>query len=147
MKIRQGFVSNSSSSSFTCCITGRTESGMDLDLEDAGFLTASDGNIISESEVMSFLKLKGLEEEYDRFTSGGDGYDKEDDGDEDEDFYFDRWESLPKKFCPLHNLHLITDKTLLEYLLKRNGETEETASAEIKSKFSNLDALKEFIKG
>ena len=34
MKIRQGFVSNSSSSSFTCDVCGNTESGMDCGLSD-----------------------------------------------------------------------------------------------------------------
>jgi hypothetical protein len=33
MKIRQGFVSNSSSSSFTCCVCGEEESGWDLEYD------------------------------------------------------------------------------------------------------------------
>ena len=35
MKIRKGFVSNSSSSSFVCKICGETESDYDLSLRDA----------------------------------------------------------------------------------------------------------------
>ena len=38
MKIRSGFVSNSSSSSFVCCICGRSEGGYDMSLEDAGMV-------------------------------------------------------------------------------------------------------------
>ena len=37
MKVRKGFVSNSSSSSFVCDITGRTEGGYDASLSDVGF--------------------------------------------------------------------------------------------------------------
>ena len=44
MKIRQGFVSNSSSSSFICSVTGTIESGMDLSLEDAGMYECSNGH-------------------------------------------------------------------------------------------------------
>lgn len=45
MKIRTGFVSNSSSSSFVCEITGTVESGMDLSLEDAGMYECINGHI------------------------------------------------------------------------------------------------------
>ena len=38
MKIRYGFVSNSSSSSFTCLVCGSTESGMDACASDFDFV-------------------------------------------------------------------------------------------------------------
>lgn len=44
MKIRKGFVSNSSSSSFVCCITGATEGGYDVSLYDCGMVECEKGH-------------------------------------------------------------------------------------------------------
>jgi hypothetical protein len=55
MKIRQGFVSNSSSSSFTCDITGRTECGYDLSMRDAGFYQCAGGHTMDEEHVDAFI--------------------------------------------------------------------------------------------
>jgi len=44
MKIRLGFVSNSSSSSFLCVITGNIEGGYDLSLKDAGMADCVKGH-------------------------------------------------------------------------------------------------------
>lgn len=54
MKIRNGFVSNSSSSSFICDACGAVESGMDCSLEDMGFLECVNGHTFCEDH-----KLKG----------------------------------------------------------------------------------------
>lgn len=53
MKIRNGFVSNSSSSSFICDITGRVESGMDLDIEYAGMYQCQKGHTFDEDYHIS----------------------------------------------------------------------------------------------
>ena len=44
MKIRLGFVSNSSSSSFVCDVCGREDSGYDLGLEEAGMKECENGH-------------------------------------------------------------------------------------------------------
>jgi hypothetical protein len=64
MKYRTGFVSNSSSTSFTCCICGNTESGMDLCLSDAQMCECEHGHIMCNSEVSEFVKKKKLENEW-----------------------------------------------------------------------------------
>ena len=47
MKVRKGFVSNSSSTSYTCEICGGTESGWDSSpMEDFGFIECENGHII-----------------------------------------------------------------------------------------------------
>ena len=71
MKIRLGFVSNSSSSSFTCNICGHTESGWDLPLSEAGFIECSNYHIFCEEHVkydnteihISYLKENSDNEE------------------------------------------------------------------------------------
>ena len=55
MKIRNGFVSNSSSSSFICDVCGHDEAGYDLGLEDAEMYECQNGHIFCEShEVGDF---------------------------------------------------------------------------------------------
>lgn len=51
-KKRLSFVTNSSSSSYTCLINGETESGWDLGLEDAGMYECEYGHIFCENYVL-----------------------------------------------------------------------------------------------
>jgi hypothetical protein len=51
MKIRNGFVSNSSSSSYICEICGRSASGWDLSAGEAEMVTCQEGHLICSSHV------------------------------------------------------------------------------------------------
>ena len=51
MKIRLGFVSNSSSSSFICDFCGSVVSDRDLSMEDAGMLTCENGHVFCNEET------------------------------------------------------------------------------------------------
>lgn len=55
MKIRTGFVSNSSSCSYTCDICGYEESGMDLGLSEIEMVSCGDHYILVE-EIQSKFK-------------------------------------------------------------------------------------------
>jgi hypothetical protein len=61
MKVRQGFVSNSSSSSFICDICGHDESGWDLGLDDAMMVECRRGHLLCDSHVEA-------DDEYDRYN-------------------------------------------------------------------------------
>ncbi len=54
MKIRKGFVSNSSSTNFTCEICGEDISGMDLGLEDAEMYQCENGHRICQSHIKNY---------------------------------------------------------------------------------------------
>ena len=56
MKIRMGFVSNSSSSSFICDITGQIESGMDICLNDAEMSMCVNGHTFLNEYLLFDLK-------------------------------------------------------------------------------------------
>jgi hypothetical protein len=82
MKIRRGFVSNSSSSSFICDISGQAESGMDCSLEDFEMAECTEGHTFFTDgwpEVESWLT-----------------------GDDDDSGEGDRY-GVPKEFCPICN--------------------------------------------
>lgn len=58
MKIRAGFVSNSSSSSFICDVCGRVESGWDLPMADAMMFECTNGHTFCENESVEEFSLE-----------------------------------------------------------------------------------------
>jgi len=56
MKIRTGFVSNSSSSSFICDYCGDVESGYDMSMEDVGHAQFSCGHEVCLSHIPDSVK-------------------------------------------------------------------------------------------
>ena len=73
MKYRKDFVTNSSSSSFVCEICGRSESGYDMSLEDAGMYECVNGHVFCQDEAMTDFTRQEKIEMLKSYTSG-DGY-------------------------------------------------------------------------
>lgn len=63
MKVRQGFVSNSSSSSFICLVSGAVESGMDLDTQDAGMHSCMDEHVFCTRFLITDLTAANIKAE------------------------------------------------------------------------------------
>lgn len=153
MKIRAGFVSNSSSSSYTCDISGCTESGWDLRLCDAGMWQCRGGHTMSEeyvegnlhriaeAGVQSCLDALPGDDEREHFKEqledlGGDAstetlYDllvetmKE---------FVGRYE-LSESLCPICQMEYIKYDDVLRYLLNRMRRTYKELCVEIKHEF------------
>ena len=53
MKVRLGFVSNSSSSSFICDVSGHVESGWDLSFNEAGMCSCENNHTFCESYLLN----------------------------------------------------------------------------------------------
>jgi hypothetical protein len=53
MKIRNGFVSNSSSSSFTCEVCGYTDGGFDVCLSDFEMVECENGHIFCKEHIIN----------------------------------------------------------------------------------------------
>lgn len=144
MKVRNGFVSNSSSSSFTCDVSGRTTSGWDLCLSEAGMYECVNGHTIDEEYVIGNLKelaAGGLEVCLRAFPQSMgeclqeayDEYREENDSPPGADDMYDlltetlnecdgRYE-LPAGLCPLCTLKYVNTNATLRYLLNRMGRT------------------------
>jgi len=108
MKIRTGFVSNSSTTSYTCDLCAHTEAGYDsVGIEDFGFWSCENDHVVCfdcvpEEQMMDFL-------------------------DEDEGYYM-----VGTGACPVCRFEVASNGNLARYLLKETGIDRDEAFAEVK---------------
>jgi hypothetical protein len=108
MKIRIGFVSNSSTTSFTCDVCGYSESHHDsVGIEEFGMMECENGHIICQKEMLE--EWRKTEE------------------DEEEDIF-----ACPERCCPICKFTLFSTNDLAAYLLKKHGITREEVFAQVK---------------
>ncbi|RLF68164.1 MAG: hypothetical protein DRN26_00410 [Thermoplasmata archaeon] len=136
MKIRAGFVSNSSSSSFVCDICGREEGGWDITLEEAVMASCENNHIFCQDHILNTqdeidLVLEAIYSNADRAEEFRDYLKCNDYTPEDikgskgkyiifkytEEFCWD----LPFSICPLCNLKGISRHDVLMLLRKLTG--------------------------
>ena len=116
MKIRSGFVSNSSSSSFVCDICGETAEGWDLSLTDCDYYECVNGHCLCADDLL---------EEYSYELD-------EDDPEWDEELAYNY--QMPEKYCPICNF-IEPDEILLgNYLGEIYKITKDEVFKEIKAK-------------
>lgn len=111
MKIRTGFVSNSSSSSFVCCICGETQSGWDLSFHDIDAFSCANGHEMCQEHAIKDL------------TTNGDS--------EDEDNKLDLYEINPE-CCPVCMYQEFDYDDARRYLKKEYKISEDVVFQEIK---------------
>lgn len=129
MKIRNGFVSNSSSSSFQCdyCGTFEVDEGGDMGMYEFGFVECKAGHTICTSHLSADAQRKVEELAAD-----------------DEDF---QWSpTIETDDCPLCQLEVIRDDDLVNFLLQTVGKTREEMVNEIKERAKTLDQFRSFMK-
>ena len=71
MKVRYGFVSNSSSSSFTCLVCGSTESGMDACASDFDFMECDNGHLFCNTHMIRNKVKDELEHKIQKIRNNG----------------------------------------------------------------------------
>jgi hypothetical protein len=129
MKIRTGFVSNSSSSSFICDVSGAVESGWDLSLSEAGMYECKAGHTFCEDYLLNEAEFKAKYE------------------DEESEFYDEDIRYIvPSEYCPICSLSSISDTDLLNYLLKKSYTNRDEVKKEITEKFKTLKELVDSLK-
>jgi len=144
MKIRNGFVSNSSSCSFTCCRCGDTESGWDIGLQEARMFECEScgqnfcedcGDKIPKEEIIKELEGHALNNEY--IKSRIEDVDlKEADYDLLLDIAEDCYEiryCCPKEYCP----NCQENKIKKEEIEQFSKDTEWETYLRLKKKFNN----------
>ncbi len=135
MKTRNGFVSNSSTSSFICDFCGEVEAGMDLCLDDVGMIACRNGH---EFHIDCAGKYSKKIEKY--LEGSNKDEDNEDESDEDR-----RYEADPS-VCPFCQLDKLTQKDELGFRRLENPESEESILNRIKDKYKTYEAFKKVIK-
>ena len=174
MKTRTGFVSNSSSSSFICDVSGAVESGWDMCLSEAEMSECIHGHTFGNNYlVMDFSDLS-LEKKRELVIEGQNfndwSIDDKDEREADsekklkefeesltdemveeyiEDGDFDEDVSsgygLPEEMCPICSFEHITDNDARNYMLKKLGLNEDELKKEIKNTFKGYKDLQTFL--
>ena len=155
MKIRTGFVSNSSSSSFVCDLCGRTETGWDISLEEAEMIECVNGHVICVDEMVEDFpknELPSVEKQTKILLEYWE-YDKDDDPryyklksgnmteeeiaghfeDYRADYEQEHMHEMEEKYCPICQMIEFANKDLGAYLLKKTGITEDEVFAIVKA--------------
>lgn len=128
MKIRQGFVSNSSSSSFICEISGETFSGFDVGLYDAQMVVCENDHTFLDSYLIETPALKEEMENNDDWDYDG------------------RW-GVSASSCPICSLNEIPDKAVLEFILKEHNVSRHIVEEIIRERFNSIVELQKYNKG
>ncbi len=160
MKIRQGFVSNSSSSSFACDVCGETVEGWDACLSEAEMSECINGHIFC-NDHMKKKKEDPTIEELREFCLGNYStrdkerreellemeYDEVMDEAESWDYGVDDEYNVPESRCPICSFKNVASDEAYKYLLGRLNMSEAQLLGELKGKFDSYAEMQKSIKG
>lgn len=163
MKIRQGFVSNSSSSSYTCDVCNRTESGWDLVLDEAEMKSCVNGHTFCTKHAPPFTMNVDIAKEIllaQWYYTSGSGKELREQiatartmlelegivSDLDDALYEATTYEVPPQACPICSFGKVYGRDAFLYLLKIAGRTEADFLAELKDKFGSYGEMKKWLK-
>lgn len=135
MKYRSSFVTNSSSSSYTCNICGEDASGWDLCLSEAEMVECINGHTLCEEHIDN----KILDSLFCPDTESGMYIDDAGNEIDPSDIRYE----FPEKFCPICRFDKLQSDDIINYLIKYQNLDIEKLRTEIKEKFSSYS---DFIK-
>lgn len=155
MKVRFGFVSNSSSSSFVCEICGHTETGYDASLEDVGFVQCEHAHIFCDEHVINTDEGVEYEDEYDEYLKAKhcpicqfEEYSQSElvtylvkEYNIPKDLVFSEIKAINKRRKKLY------DHEYIEYVFKKNNLTDDIILQLLKDKFKNYNKFNNYIYG
>lgn len=155
MKIRQGFVSNSSSSSYTCVVCCEEAGGWDCSPGEVGMMECITGHIFCEGHVnevtldMDAIRKYCLEqaenrEEQERI-SDMDNEELKEQAEEMECPLVENSYECPSSYCPICSFKNARTWDTYRYLLKKYNLTEEQLLSDLKKEFENYDKFLEFL--
>lgn len=156
MKIRNGFVSNSSSSSFTCDVCGHTTSGWDLALDDAGMYECSLGHYYCDNhKLKATLTLEEMRKEL-LLAAYSDNKKTEIENTPNEnipDLYKETdWKEGGEGrymgascYCPVCQIQALPDSDLVKWFLLENKMTRQDAIVCVKEQYKTYQKFKDTI--
>jgi len=141
MKIRTGFVSNSSSSSFICDITGGVESGYDCSYDDLGMSKCERGHVFYTKFLVKELDELTTEEKKDFLIKY---HIDEDEEGTIKDIIKDY--GNPSAMCPICSMKKVSLDESRKYMLKKLNLSEEKLKEEILNNFHSYNDYIEYIR-
>ena len=129
-KYRLDFVTNSSSSSFVCCVCGGDESGWDLSLYEAEMYECTNGHVFHEDCANREILRKVLEEAEEK---------------EDFDEYDFRYEASPE-VCPICRFDKFLTKDLLGFIVKSKNLDLKEIKNNIRAEFPDYKTFEKYLK-
>ena len=123
MKMRNGFVSNSSSSSYICEICNEIESGYGIGPSDLGMEYCENGHYYHTS----CLHNKDIKEKVEELFKLKEQEEKNEDNDYDE---------VPSKYCPVCQMIVISDSLVLRHILETANLDINKVKDEMRKKFA-----------
>lgn len=160
MKIRNGFVSNSSSSSFICDVCGTVECGYDASMSDFGMINCENGHTLHERCVQNltidykliitdFIKERENYSNKDYFKDVFEKFNEilkhEEITEEDKDIISEYTDEkyIPAYNCPVCNLNHINDDIKVKYITKKLNVD---IDSEIRNQFKTLKEVEEYVR-
>jgi len=134
LKIRKGFVSNSSSSSFICDVCGEAVSGMDMSLDEAEMYECENGHTFCRDHATD---KDELEEKLNKLAE---------DDEEDTDSYYDAIYKIAEKYCPCCTFETVSPYDLTDCLLKKVGMSKEDVAKELRERFADFNTFSDYLK-
>ena len=125
MKFRNGFVTNSSSSSFVCQICGESNSGFDSDPADLGFVVCKNHHVFCDRHIINIPYGERYWEIAEKESSYG--------------------YNLPEEYCPICQMEFLADDDYIEYM-KKQGFYKDEIFKQIKQNFKSYEEFKAYLK-
>ena len=133
MRIRLGFVSNSSSSSFTCQVCNKTVECMDDNRpSDVGLIECENGHVFCEKHPKAFAKK--LKKQYNKK--------------ENIDKSIEGWKyyTISSDICPICQFNTVSEGDVSSYILALNKENRKSIKKEMLSIFKSRKEFLKFIR-
>ncbi len=124
MKVRKGFISNSSSTSFICDICAESVGGYDMGLEEADMFTCENSHTFCRDHTVGGREV--VENQIDEDGEGIDPYE------------------IPSKYCPCCMFDKVADFDIVAYFLKEKGMTREEVASMFKDRFKTYDEFNKY---
>ena len=155
MKIRRGFVSNSSSTAFVCDVCDNVESGMDVGIEEMNMAECKNGHCFCQGHTRQLTNEELIAWYFEQNTTLTEE-EKKDVLANPENIYDTISETsgvgellyaYPEHLCPICNMENFLDSELLRFLMIESKTDMNTLTNMIKERFKNYESFKRYLGG